>query len=102
MNKILFSNYIIEKNKPDEVVIWEAWLKKDPTGKDMRYDILRTKDIEVYKFFQRRIQYFNLYKSRTIHDRNRTYKQNFHHRSIYERRLKECYTWTTQKPNKQN
>ena len=44
MNKILFSNYLIEKYKPEWVIIWETWLNKDPTGIDRRYDIFRTQD----------------------------------------------------------
>ena len=46
MNKILFTNYLIELHKPDWVIINETWLNKTPTGIDKRYDWFRTKDAD--------------------------------------------------------
>ena len=46
INKILFTNYLIELHKPDWIILCETWLSKTPTGLDRRYDFFRTKDAD--------------------------------------------------------
>ena len=46
MNKIFFTNYLIELHKPDWIILCETWLNKTSTGLDRRYDFFRTKDAD--------------------------------------------------------